>query len=140
MEDLQGFLQGLFAIVFTLGIPIVAILGAYVVSIKRKSRETELRKAIVESNLDAESIKLLVEEPEKKEKKTNKYSMLRGGCILLGAGLGTIVCSLLSIKSSDVYFWLTIAGFVGFGMLGSFIIENKLQLEQAEKSQDDETN
>ena len=65
---------GVLAVFLSLSIPIVAIISGIVMGIKKKNRETELRKFIIENNVDAERVKLLVEEPEKK---SNKFVMLR---------------------------------------------------------------
>ena len=120
MENLEGVL----AIVFSLSIPIVAVLGAYVVVIKKKAREIELRKAIVENHVDAESIKLLIEESEQKN---HKYSMLRTGCMFLGMGLGAACDAVIGLSASDIYFYLIIGAGIGIGMLASFVIETKMQ-------------
>lgn len=121
MESLEGVL----AIVFSLSIPIVAVLGAYVVTIKKKARETELRKAIVENHIDAESIKLLIEESEQKN---HNYSMLRTGCMFLGMGLGAACDAVIGLSAKhDIYFWLIIGAGIGIGMLASFVIETKMQ-------------
>ena len=120
MENLEGVL----AIVFSLSIPIVAVLGAYVVIIKKKARETELRKAIVENHVDAESIKLLIEESEQKN---HKYSMLRTGCMFLGMGLGAACDAVIGLSANDIYFYLIIGAGIGIGMLASFVIETKMQ-------------
>lgn len=121
MESLEGVL----AIVFSLSIPIVAVLGAYIVVIKKIARETELRKAIVENHVDAESIKLLIEESEQKN---HKYSMLRTGCMLLGLGLGAACDAVIGLSAKhNIYFWLIIGTGIGIGMLASFVIETKMQ-------------
>lgn len=123
MENLEDVL----AIVFSLSIPIVAVLGAYVVTIKKKARETELRKAIVENHVDAESIKLLIEESEQKN---HKYSMLRTGCMFLGMGLGAACDAVIGLSANDIYFYLIIGAGIGIGMLASFVIETKMQKKE----------
>ena len=110
------------AVVLTLVIPIVAIICGAIISIRKKNRETELRKAIIDNHVDAESIKLLVEE---QKPANNKFIMLRWGCILLGAGLGAVVGGLIDSHIS-FYFWITILAGMGCGMLVAFFIENKL--------------
>ena len=133
LQELE--LEGLFAIVLSLSIPIVAIVMVFVTSIKKKNRDTQLRLALIEKGTDPETTKLLIEEQEGKH---NKYSSLRWACVLMGMGLGALVDALLGLPPKhDIYFWLIIAAGMGFGLLISFIVEYKLtkkeQQEQSEK-------
>ena len=130
MENLEDII----AIIFSLSIPIIAIIVGSVAAIKKKARDTELRKAIINSNLDAESIKLLVEQPEKK---SNKYNNLRTGCLLVGIGLGVLVNYLIGLEYSNFEAWLITACFMGVGLLISFIIEYRLT--KNEKNETDVT-
>ena len=118
-------LAGVLAVFLSLGIPIVAIISGIVMGIKKKNRETELRKFIIENNVDAERVKLLVEEPEKK---SNKFVMLRWGCILTFGGLATLVYYFirLNVDPSDMLFWFFLALGMGIGMLVSFLIEMRM--------------
>ena len=123
MEDFD--LEGLMAIVFSLAIPLAAVVGAYITAIKRKNRETELRKAIIENHVDAESIKVLIDEPQR----GNKYTMLRWGCILLGTGLGAFASELLrhgGHYDPRLLFFCGACG-MGVGMLVALIIENMMR-------------
>jgi hypothetical protein len=131
---LHGYeLEGLFAIVLSLSIPIVAIVMSFITSIKKKNRDTELRLALIEKGADPETAKLLIEEQEEKH---NKYSSLRGACILIGAGLGALCNGLCGVDTEDIYFWLIIAAGMGIGLLVSFIVEYKLtKKEQQEQSE-----
>ncbi|MBO7102441.1 MAG: hypothetical protein J6W02_02025, partial [Bacteroidaceae bacterium] len=110
-------LSGVLAVTLSLLIPIVGIICGVIASINKKKRETELRKALIENHTDPESIKLLVEE---QEEKTNKFIMLRWGCILLGAGLGAIISGWAGTDPENLYFWLPIVAGMGLGMLISF--------------------
>jgi len=126
-------LEGIFAIVLSLCIPIVAIISGIILSIKKKNRETELRKAIIENNVtDPESIKLLIEEQEKKG--NNKFTMLRWGCILLGGGIGAIIPAYFGSDAQSLYFWLPIVAGMGCGMLIAFIIEYRLTKKAEEQA------
>ena len=131
---LHGYeLEGLFAIVLSLSIPIVAIVMVFITSIKKKNRDTELRLALIEKGADPETAKLLIEEQEEKH---NKYSSLRGACILIGAGLGALCNGLCGVDTKDIYFWIAIAAGMGIGLLISFIVEYKLtKKEQQEQSE-----
>ena len=122
-------LEGLFAIVLSLSIPIVAIIFGAIMSIRKKQSETELRKLLIEHNTDLETAKALIEE---KEKKSNKYSSLRWACILIGLGIGAFADFLLGLNSVDgIYFWIIIAFGIGLGLLVSFFVELKLQKNEA---------
>lgn len=120
-------LEGLMAIILTLGIPIVAIIGGFISSIRKNRNETELRRLIIENQTDLETAKALIAEPDKK---ANKFGTLRGACVLLGIGLGALVNYLLNVTMAGpegIYFWTVIAFGVGLGLLVSFLVEMKLQ-------------
>ena len=122
-------LEGIFAIVLSLTIPIVAIIFGSIIAIRKKQSETELRKLLIENNTDLETAKALIEE---KEKKSNKYSSLRWACILIGLGIGAFADFLLGLNSVDgIYFWIIIAFGIGLGLLVSFFVELKLQKNEA---------
>ena len=127
LKDLAGVL----AVTLSLLIPIVGIICWLIVSINKKKNETELRKALIENHTDPESIKLLVEE---QQEKSNKFIMLRWGCVLLGAGLGAAISGWAGTDPDNLYFWLPIVAGMGLGMLISFIIETKMTKD--EKNQD----
>ena len=126
-------LNGLFAIVLSLFIPIVAIVMVFITSIKKKNRDTELRLALIEKGADPETAKLLIEEQAEKH---DKYSSLRWACVLIGAGLGALCNGLCGVDTKDIYFWIAIAAGMGIGLLISFIVEYKLtKKEQQEQSE-----
>ena len=121
LEDLTG----IFAVVLSLSIPIVAIIFGTKTSIRKKESETELRRLIIENHTDLETARALIEE---RDRKSNKYISLRWACILIGMGVGTLADYLLGLSpQGDIYFWLVIAFGVGLGMLVSFFVELKLQ-------------
>jgi|P827metagenome_2_1110787.scaffolds.fasta_scaffold18564_3 F0F1-type ATP synthase assembly protein I len=124
-------LEGIFAIVLSLTIPIVAIIFGSIIAIRKKQSETELRKLLIENNTDLETAKALIEE---KEKKSNKYSSLRWACILIGLGIGAFADFLLGLNSVDgIYFWIIIAFGIGLGLLVSFFVELKLQKNETKE-------
>ena len=115
------------AIILSLGIPIVAIIGGFISSIRKNQNETELRRLIIEKQTDIETAKALIAEPDKK---ANKFGTLRGACVLLGIGLGALVNYLLNVTMAGpegIYFWILLAFGVGLGLLVSFLVEMKLQ-------------
>lgn len=119
--------EGLVAIILCLGIPIVAIIGGIILSIRKNQNETELRRLIIENQTDLETAKALIAEPDKK---SGKFGTLRGACVLLGIGLGALVNYLLDIPMTGVkgfYAWILLAFGVGLGLLVSFLVEMKLQ-------------
>ena len=123
LKDLAGVL----AVVLTLVIPIVAIIGGIILSIRANKNETELRRLIIENQTDLETAKALIAEPDKK---SSKFGTLRGACVLLGIGLGALVNYLLNVMMAGpegIYFWTVIAFGVGLGLLVSFLVEMKLQ-------------
>lgn len=133
MEHLNGLVE-LFAVVFSLSLPIVAIIMVFTTEIKKRRNDTELRLALIKQGTDAETAKILIERQQQKKGK-DKYSALRWGCILIGVGLGALCNALLGISPKDnVYFWLVVAAGMGIGLLVSFIIEYMLtKKEQIEK-------
>ena len=125
-------LEGIFAIVLSLAIPIVAIICGVVMSIRKKQSETELRKLLIEHNTDLETAKALIEE---QEKKSNKYVSLRWACVLIGLGVGAFADFLLGLEPKhNIYFWLVIAFGIGLGLLVSFFIELKLQNKENQQA------
>ena len=120
-------LEGLMAIILTLGIPIVAIIGGFISSIRKNQNETELRRLIIENQSDLETAKALIAEPDKK---AGNFGTLRGACALIGLGFGAIASILLGLPlngSKGIYFWILLAFGVGLGLLVSFLVEMKLQ-------------
>ena len=128
MESVQ--LEGLVAIILSLGIPIVAIVSGVVSSVKKKKLETELRRVIVENHTDLDVARALIEE---QEKKSSKFGSLRGACVLIGLGIGAFVNFLLNVPMNGprgIYFWVVLAFGVGLGLLASFIVEQKLKKQE----------
>lgn len=128
-------LESIFAIVFSLSIPIVAIVMSFIMLIKKKNRDTELRLALIEKGTDPETAKLLIEQQEEKH---DNYGSLRMGCVLVGAGLGAACNGFFGVDTKDIYFWLAIGAGMGIGLLISFIIENKLKRKQEAEAQANE--
>ena len=138
MESLFDSLTGLVAVVCSLGIPIVVVIMVFLRKMKKDKQAKEIRQLIIENHTDAETAKLLVDEP-KKEKEPRKpgsidMGTLRGACVLLGIGLGTLIDWLCSVSSESIIFFLIIAFGIGVGMLASFLVEMHLYKKQQDKN------
>lgn len=79
-------LTGFVTMFLSLSIPIIAVIMSVWNNVKNKEKDTELRKLIVEKQVDTESVRLLIAQMEKK---SNPYKPLRWGCVLVGAGIGS---------------------------------------------------
>ena len=128
MEDLIG----IFAVVLTLTIPIVAIVLSMVKKVTRNKLDNNLRLEIVRSgNSSPEVVKELLKTPEKKAS-DNKIVALRWGCALAGMGLAALVCHILEIDYDDIYMWMYLVLGCGLGLIISFVVEMVLN-KQVEK-------
>ena len=119
MEDLVG----LFAIVLTLMIPIVAIVFSMIKKVSKSKLDNELRLEIVRSgNTSPEVVKELLKTPEKKAS-DNKIVALRWGCALAGLGLAAIVCHLTGLGFGSAYTYAYLILGCGVGLIGAVIVE-----------------
>ena len=136
MEPIFDFKEfiGLVAVVLSLGVPMVAIVMAFIAKMKKNQQEKELRQLIIENKTDPETAKLLIDEPKKaKEPRkpgTIDLGTLRTACILLGVGLGAAIDWLADISTKSIYFWLIVAFGIGIGMLCSFLVELRIAKKQ----------
>lgn len=128
MEDSLGVMIPLAAVILSLAIPIVAIIMVFVTAMNKKKQDKEVRQLIIENHTDAETAKLLIDEPKKQPRKMGPFNLdnLRTACILLGIGLGACIDWLACIETKSIYFWLIIAFGIGIGLLCSFLIEMHL--------------
>jgi len=147
MESLFQSLTGLVAVVCSLGIPVVVVIMVYLRKMKKDKQEKEIRQLIIENHTDAETAKLLIDEPKKaKEPRkpgTVDMGTLRTACIMLGIGLGAFInwiCEQCGQNLSTIYFWLIIAFGIGVGMLVSFLVELRLAKKQKPDDQLPSTN
>ena len=129
-------LEGIFAIVLSMAIPILGIVFGSIMYIRKKQSDTELRRMIIENHTDLETAKALMAE---QEKKPSKYTSLRWACVLIGMGLGAFADILLGFSfqsdATRIYFLLVIAFGIGLGLLVSFFIEQKMQKKDLEQRQ-----
>jgi F0F1-type ATP synthase assembly protein I len=127
-------LEDIFAIVLSLSIPIVAIIGGFFIIYQKTKKESELKKALIENNTDPETVKLLITE-RPREKKKSLYGTFQAACILIGAGLGYLANVLLGITSEGNAFGFIIllAVGIGFGLLASFFVMRSLDKKDNKK-------
>lgn len=131
MENLMESLTGLVAVVCSLGIPIIVIIMVFIRKMKKDRQLKEVRQLIIENHTDAETAKLLIDEPQKAKKPgTIDVGTLKTACMFLGVGLGAFINWLIGIDAKNVYFWLIIAFGFGVGMLCAFIVELHLAKKQ----------
>lgn len=132
MEEL---LVPLAAIIMSLGIPMVVIIAATQASINKKNRDAEIRRLLIENNIDMERAQLLLKETKPK---SNVYNSLRGGAALLGMGIGALV-NYLWIDAPLFYSIVFIVGFMGLFILFAFIIEYKMRQKEKDSIRQLET-
>ncbi|MCH4148596.1 MAG: hypothetical protein LKG25_00625 [Prevotella sp.] len=121
---------GLFAVVLTMSIPIVAIVFGMIAQMRKRQIESEIRKSIIENHVDAETAKLLIVKPEQ-EKDTKNYGTLRASCVLLGLGVGySVDCLIGGLDIANVGYWIIIACGVGLGLLASFFIQRYMEKKE----------
>lgn len=108
-------------------IPIVAILGAFLVVWRGIESKRALRMAMIEKGMDPS---LLVERSDESSK---KYGALRFGMLLAGVGLGLLVAFVIVSSSSigsnmqPLVFISSALLFGGIGLIGYHLIANKLE-------------
>ena len=125
--------MGLFSIVLTLSIPILAVVFSLGKKIKKDKLDTDLRMELIRSGASAELAQQLLKSPEKRAA-DNKITALRWGCALAGLGIAAIVCHLVGIDIDDFYMWMYLLLGCGLGLIISFVIEIVLNKNQ-EKEQ-----
>ena len=116
------------AVIMSMLIPIVGIIFGCLVAIRQKKSDAELRRTLIENHTDLETTQAILAE---RDKKSDKYSSLRGALVLIGVGLGALADYLLDING--LFFWFVIAFGVGVGLLVSFFIEQNLRKKESEK-------
>ena len=124
-------LVGLVTVVLIFGLPVIGVVMAVVAKMHKNKQQRDLRQLIIENHTDAETAKVLVDEPKKQPRKLGGVNTdtLRGACVLLGLGFGALINWLLEQcgqQVSNIYFWLILAFGIGVGLLVSFLVEMKL--------------
>ncbi len=111
---------------------IIAIVSGVISEIKKNNNEREIRRQIIENNIDPETAKVLITPVVPKEK--DPYGPLQGGCVLLGMFLGYLFATYMEI--CGIGLWITIAAGVGLGLFVSFFLKRALMKHDAEKKQE----
>ena len=132
MEEVVGAFIPITGIMFVFGIPIIAIIFAPLCYIRKKLHDAEVRIALIQNGVDAETAKVLLANQE--DSKSKKFQSLRTGCAFLGVGLGAATVAIAGIQQGSIYFWLVIAAGVGVGLVAAFVIE--YMLTRKEKKND----
>ena len=125
---MYGNSVALAAIIMSMLIPIVGIIFGCMVAIRQKKSDAELRRTLIENHTDLETTQAILAE---RDKKSDKYSSLRGALVLIGVGLGALADYLFDING--LFFWFVIAFGVGLGLLASFFIEQNLRKKESDK-------
>lgn len=141
MEESLAVMIPLAAVILSLAIPIVAIIMVFVTVMNKKKQDKEVRQLIIENHTDAETAKLLIDEPKKQARKMGPFNLenLRAACILLGIGLGACFNWLVEVETMSIYFWLIIACGISIGLLCSFLVEMHLYKKYGNKENSIET-
>ena len=141
MEEITHNFVGLVTIVLIFGLPVIAVVMAFWSSMHKKTKDKEIRQLIIENHTDAETAKLLIDEPKKQPRKMGPFNLenLRAACILLGIGLGGCIDWLVGVATKSIYFWLIIACGIGIGLLCSFLVEMHLYKKYGKKEDSNET-
>ena len=141
MQLISDNFLGLVAIIFIFGLPVIAVVMSFWSSMHKKTKDKEIRQLIIENHTDAETAKLLIDEPKKQPRKMGPVNLdtLRTACVLLGIGLGACIDWLACVETKSIYFWLIIACGIGIGLLCSFLIEIYLYKKYGNKEESDET-
>ena len=141
MEEITHNFVGLVAIVLIFGLPVIAVVMSFWSSMHKKTKDKEIRQLIIENHTDAETAKLLIDEPKKQPRKMGPFNLenLRAACILLGIGLGACIDWLAGTATMSIYFWLIIACGIGIGLLCSFLVEMHLYKKYGNKETSIET-
>ncbi|MCR5050969.1 MAG: hypothetical protein K6A36_07800, partial [Paludibacteraceae bacterium] len=137
--DVFDSLVGIVAVILIFGLPVIASVMGIAYAMQKDKHERDLRRMIIENNVDAEVAKTLIDKPNKKQPRrlgAIDVDTLRSACIMLGIGLGALINWLLKYfvgSVGTIYFWLIIAFGIGVGLLAAFIAEVHLYQKYGDK-------
>lgn len=134
-------MQGMFAIILSLGIPITVMSWYYYSKIKEKNADVDLRKALIENKIDAETAKVIIAEKSPERKKEKKFANLTCGLSFVGMALGVLIPLLCGLDLEDVNSGFEFAACIvlgmGLGLLASFLIIWKLRKKEEEQTEEE---
>ena len=141
MEEFTHELIEMVAVILIFGMPVIAVVMVFLSSMHKKTKDKEIRQLIIENHTDAETAKLLIDEPKKQPRKMGPFNLdtLRAACVLLGISLGACIDWLTGTATKSIYFWLIIAFGISIGLLCSFLVEMRLYKKYGKKEESNET-
>lgn len=133
-----GTIENVLAIVLALAIPIVLIVGIIYAYVSKNHNAYRLRSEVLHSQLDPQTVALLLQKSGKPASEQKNYATLRTALCFIFMGVGALVAH--AFFSSGLMFWLIVGLFIGVGLLISFIIEWRLSNRRpaGDTSADDE--
>ena len=133
-----GTLENVLAIVLALAIPIVLIVGLVYAYVSKNRNAYRLRSEILHSQLDPQTVALLLQKSGNPASEQKNYATLRTALCFIFMGVGALVAH--AFFNSGLMFWLIVGMSVGVGLLISFIIEWRLSNRRpaGDTSADDE--
>lgn len=133
-----GTIQNVLAIVLSLAIPIVLIVGIIYAYVSKNHNAYRLRSEVLHSQLDPQTVALLLQKSGKPSSEQKNYATLRTALCFIFMGVGALVAH--AFFSSGLMFWLIVGMSIGVGLLISFIIEWRLSNRRpaGEASADDD--
>ena len=133
-----GTIQNVLAIVLSLAIPIVLIVGIIYAYVSKNHNAYRLRSEVLHSQLDPQTVALLLQKSGKPSSEQKNYATLRTALCFIFMGVGALVAH--AFFSSGLMFWLIVGMSIGVGLLISFIIEWRLSNRRpaGDTSADDE--
>ena len=133
-----GTLENVLTIVLALSIPIVLIVGIIYAYVSKNRNAYRLRSEVLHSQLDPETVALLLQKSGKPASEQKNYATLRTALCFIFMGVGALVAH--AFFDSGLMFWLIVGMSIGVGLLISFIIEWRLSNRRpaGDTSADDE--
>ena len=83
MEGSLAVMIPLVGVILSLAIPIVAIIMVFVTAMHKKKQDKEVRQLIIENHTDAETAKLLIDEPKKQPRKMGPVNRYAPRCLCI---------------------------------------------------------
>lgn len=133
-----GTIENVLAIVLALAIPIVLIVGIIYAYVSKNHNAYRLRSEVLHSQLDPETVALLLQKSGKPASEQKNYATLCTALCFIFMGVGALVAH--AFFNSGLMFWLIVGMSIGVGLLISFIIEWRLSNRRpaGDTSADDE--